>query len=144
MIVSKQSSTTFSDKEQIWADNASSAARSSATSTSAGRRSAATAGQRAADPADRGPVHATAASPGPRKQVGPATDNGINAQPDGCTVRTDSTGNVYVFGIGVPRAAAEFEMMYKSTDGGAHFGPAARWSRPSCRRASSTRRSVAR
>src|SRR5260370_5105233 len=56
-------------------------------------------------------------------QVGPATDNGINSQPDGCTVRTDSHGNVYVFGVG-KRGGVSFEMMYKSTDGGGHFtGP---------------------
>jgi hypothetical protein len=58
-----------------------------------------------------------------QKQVGPATDNGINSQPDGCTVRTDSHGNVYVFGVG-NRGGTAYEMMYKSTDGGAHFtGP---------------------
>src|SRR5260370_9928463 len=58
-----------------------------------------------------------------QKQVGPATDNGINSQPDGCTVRTDSHGNVYVFGVG-KRGGVSFEMMYKSSDGGAHFtGP---------------------
>jgi hypothetical protein len=59
-----------------------------------------------------------------QKQVGPATSNGINSQPDGCTIRTDSHGNVYVFGVGT-RGGTSFEMMYKSTDGGAHFtGPA--------------------
>jgi hypothetical protein len=54
-------------------------------------------------------------------QVGPATDNGINQQPDGCTVRTDSQGNVFVFGIAV-RRGTNYEAMYRSTDGGAHFG----------------------
>src|SRR5207245_2380556 len=58
-------------------------------------------------------------------QVGPATSNGINQQPDGCTVRTDSTGNVYVFGVGV-RGGTSLQLMYKSTDGGAHWvGPTA-------------------
>ena len=57
------------------------------------------------------------------RQVGPATDNRNNAQADGCTVRTDSRGNVYVFGIGV-RGGRSVQMMYKSADGGAHFaGP---------------------
>jgi len=60
-----------------------------------------------------------------QKQVGPATSNGVNSQPDGCTVRTDSHGNLYVFGVG-SRGGTSFEMMYKSTDGGAHFtGPGA-------------------
>src|SRR5205814_4881253 len=53
------------------------------------------------------------------KQVGPASDNGLNGQPDGCTVR--SNGNVYVFGIAT-RQGTSYETMYKSTDGGAHFG----------------------
>jgi hypothetical protein len=59
------------------------------------------------------------------KQVSPATDNGRFAQPDGCTVRTDSAGNVYVFGIGTPNGTTTSgEVMYRSTDGGAHFsGP---------------------
>ena len=58
-------------------------------------------------------------------QVGPATDNGINTQPDGCTVRTDSRGNAYVFGIGT-RNGHSVQMMYRSTDGGKHWaGPSA-------------------
>jgi hypothetical protein len=57
------------------------------------------------------------------KQVGPATDNGINQQADGCTIRTDSHGNVYVFGMGV-RGGQQYQLMYRSTDGGAHWkGP---------------------
>lgn len=44
------------------------------------------------------------------KQVAPATDNGISSQPDGCTIRTDSHGNVYVFGVG-SRRGVSFEMM---------------------------------
>ena len=57
------------------------------------------------------------------KQVGPATDNANAAQPDGCTVRTDSSGNAYVFGVG-SRKGQSVQMMYRSTDGGAHWkGP---------------------
>ena len=36
-------------------------------------------------------------------------------------MRTDSRGNVYVFGI-TTRQGTSYETMYKSTDGGAHFG----------------------
>jgi hypothetical protein len=55
--------------------------------------------------------------------VGPASDNRNNAQADGCSVRTDSAGTVYVFGVGT-RAGRTVQMMYRSTDGGAHFaGP---------------------
>ncbi len=56
-------------------------------------------------------------------QVGPAAHNGVNTQPDGCVVRTDSAGNVYVFGVGT-RLGTNYQMMYRSTDGGAHWtGP---------------------
>jgi hypothetical protein len=120
VLVSRQSSTTFSDKEQIWADNAASSPHfgnayvcwASFKSNSHGH-------------AFPTPLNIARSSDGGTtwtvRQVGPATDNGINQQPDGCTVRTDSHGNVYVFGIAA-RRGSEFEAMYKSTDGGAHFG----------------------
>src|SRR6266498_5982672 len=44
-------------------------------------------------------------------QVGPATNNGIQGQPDGCVVRTDSQGNAYVFGVGL-RNGVRLQMMY--------------------------------
>src|SRR5438309_320100 len=46
------------------------------------------------------------------------------AQPlDGCTIRTDSRGNVYVFGIGTdPATKLNFEYMVPSTDGGQNWG----------------------
>src|SRR5712691_10789279 len=50
-------------------------------------------------------------------QVTPASDNGINTQPDGCTVRTDSHGGVYVFGVAT-RLGQAFETMKPSFDGG--------------------------
>jgi hypothetical protein len=120
VLVSRQSSTTFSDKEQIWADNAASspffgnvyACWASFRSNSHGQAlpTPLIVG-RSSDGGVTWTVH----------QVGPATDNGNNQQPDGCTVRSDSHGNVYVFGIAA-RGGSEFEAMYKSTDGGAHFG----------------------
>jgi hypothetical protein len=123
VLISKQSATTFSDKEQIWADNAQSSpffgdvyvCWASFRSNSQGN-------------ALPTPLIVARSSDGgstwTQNQVGPASDNGINSQPDGCTVRTDSHGNVYVFGVGA-RGGVSFEMMYKSTDGGAHFtGPA--------------------
>ena len=119
-IISKQSSTTFSDKEQIWADNAASSrffgnvyvCWASFRSNSHGQ--ALPTPLTVARSSDGGATWTT-------NQVGPATDNGIAAQPDGCTVRTDSKGNVYVFGIAA-RNGSEFQAMYRSTDGGAHFG----------------------
>jgi hypothetical protein len=122
VIVSKQSSTTFSDKEQIWADNAASSPHFGsvyvcwASFRSNSKGNALPTPLTVARSTDGGLTWTT-------KQVGPAADNGIQGQPDGCTVRTDSTGNVYVFGIGA-RGGQELQMMYKSTDGGAHFtGP---------------------
>lgn len=122
VIISKQSSTTFSDKEQIWADNASN-------SPFFGRVYVCWASFRGQEKGNALPVPLTVATSTDggtswtTRQVGPATSNGINSQPDGCTVRTDSTGAVYVFGVGT-RKGTNFQMMYRSTDGGAHFkGP---------------------
>ena len=78
------------------------AARSSATSTSAGRASAAMSKGNALPVPLIVARSADGGSTWTQKQVGPATSNGINSQPDGCTVRTDSHGNVYVFGVGSP------------------------------------------
>ena len=122
VVISRQSSTTFSDKEQIWADNAQSSPFFGhvyvcwASFGSQEKGHALPTPLIVARSADGGGTWV-------RQQVGPATDNGINSQPDGCTVRTDSHGNVYVFGVG-KRGGTSFEMMYKSTDGGVHFtGP---------------------
>ena len=123
VLISKQSSTTFSDKEQVWADNAQS-------SPFFGNVYVCWASFRGQEKGNALPVplivarSADGGSTWTQKQVGPATSNGVNSQPDGCTVRTDSHGNVYVFGVGA-RGGTSFQMMYKSTDGGAHFtGPA--------------------
>jgi hypothetical protein len=117
VLISRQSATTFSDKEQLWVDNA-------ATSPFFGRVYVCWADFRSdsfglalptplnvgvsADGGDTWTVH----------QVTPATDNGINTQPDGCTVRTDSHGVVYVFGVAT-RLGQAFEAMKSSLDGGA-------------------------
>lgn len=122
VLISKQSSTTFSDKEQVWADNAASSRFFGnvyvcwASFRSNSRGNALPTPLIVARSTDGGTTWTS-------KQVGPATDNGINTQPDGCTVRTDSHGNVYVFGIAT-RGGRQFQTMYRSTDGGAH------WSRP--------------
>ncbi len=122
VVISKQSSTTFSDKEQIWADNAQTSPFFGHVYVCWASFGSNSHGQALPTPL----IVARSADGGStwvQKQVGPATDNGINSQPDGCTVRTDSHGNVYVFGVG-NRGGVTYEMMYKSTDGGAHFtGP---------------------
>jgi hypothetical protein len=120
VLISKQSATTFSDKSQIWADNA-------ATSPHFGNVYACWASFRSNSKGHAlpTPLNVSVSSDGGNswttRQVGPAADNGNNSQPDGCTVRTDSKGNVYVFGIAT-RKGASFETMYKSTDGATHFG----------------------
>jgi hypothetical protein len=122
VLISKQSSTTFSDKEQVWADNAASSRYFGnvyvcwASFRSNSHGNAFPTPLIVSRSKDGGATWTT-------KQVGPASDNGINQQADGCTIRTDSQGNVYVFGIGV-RSGKQFQLMYRSTDGGAHWtGP---------------------
>ena len=91
VLISKQSSTTFSDKEQIWADNAASSPHFGnvyvcwASFRSNSRGNALPTPLTVSRSSDGGVTWTT-------KQVGPATDNGVNSQPDGCTVRTDSKG----------------------------------------------------
>jgi hypothetical protein len=123
VVISKQNPTTFSDKSQIWVDNAQS-------SPFFGNVYVCWADFRSNSHGPALPVplmvarSADGGSTWTVKQVGPASSNGINSQPDGCTVRTDSNGNVYVFGVGT-RGGVSYEMMYKSTNGGAQFtGPA--------------------
>jgi hypothetical protein len=128
VIASKQSSTAFSDKEQIWADNASSSPFfGTVYSCYAQFRSNGS--------------HKNGNSPTPltvlvsrdggttwsSNQLVPAgTDpNSNNASGfgiSGCTVRTDSNGAAYVFGErfaqGPPLPTHSEHVMFKSTDGG--------------------------
>jgi hypothetical protein len=122
VLASKQSSATFADKEQIWADNASSSpffgnvyvCYASFTGNGA-------APMRVARSSNGGTTWST-------KQVSPAH----NVAPShfgqsGCTIRTDSNGAVYVFweeftSGSLPTIGTHF--MVKSTDGGRS------WTRP--------------
>ena len=121
-VISKQSNTTFSDKEQVYADN-------QANSPFFGRVYVCWASFRSQEKGRALPTPLTVARSADGgdtwtvSQVGPATNNGIQGQPDGCVVRTDSQGNAYVFGVGL-RNGVRLQMMYKSSDGGAHWiGP---------------------
>jgi hypothetical protein len=127
VLVSKQSSATFADKEQVWADNAES-------SDFFGNVYVCYAAFRGAGAAPL--VVATSRNGGDtwaQKQVSPAH----NVAPklfgqSGCTIRTDSTGVVYVFyeelqnptkpSVGFPPAATH--KMVRSLDGGRS------WTRP--------------
>ena len=123
VIVSHQSRTTFSDKEQVWADNASSSQffgnvyicwasfRGQEKS-----RNAAPAPMLVASSSDGGTTWTS-------NLVSPAANN-RNVNPmDGCTVRTDSAGNAYVFGIARGAGSSAFEFMSVSSDGGATWSP---------------------
>ena len=129
VIVSKQSSTTFSDKEQIWADNAES-------SPFFGNVYFCWASFRSVSRGNASPqplVVATSPDGGDTwnvKQVTPASNTPFNPQQgfgrSGCTVRTDSHGVVYVlanqFAVGSPGQGSH--IMIKSFDGGKS------WERP--------------
>ncbi len=129
VLVSKQSATTFSDKEQIWADNAASSpffgnvylCWASFRSLSRGL-------------ASPQPLIVAASTDGgstwTQKQVTPASNNPFNTKQgfgrSGCTVRTDSHGVVYVFAdqfaVGTPGNSSH--IMIRSFDGGKS------WTRP--------------
>jgi len=123
VLVSKQSSTTFSDKEQIWADNAESspffgncylcwASFRSLSNGNGSPQPLAVATSR--DGGDTWTVN----------QVTPASNNPFNMKQgfgrSGCTVRTDSNGVVYVlanqFAVGMPGQGSH--ILIKSFDGG--------------------------
>jgi hypothetical protein len=121
VIVAKQSSTTFADKEQIWADNAESSAFFGtvyvcwAEFRSNSHGNALPTPLKVATSSDGGATWNV-------KQVSAGTDNGQIQSPDGCTVRTDSTGVVYVFGVASDvKTKQKFEVMYRSFDGGKHW-----------------------
>lgn len=118
VLVSKQSSTTFSDKEQIWADNA-------ASSPFFGNVYVCWADFRSASSvASPAPMQVAVSRDGgdtwTQQQVTPAANNTQRSPMDGCTVRTDSHGTAYVFGIG-SFDSTNFEYVSISTDGGASW-----------------------
>ncbi len=129
VIVTKQSSTTFSDKEQIWADNA-------ASSPFFGNAYLCLASFRSDSHGNASPqplLVATSTDGGAtwtQKQVTSASNNPFNTKQgfgrSGCTVRTDSHGVVYVFanqfGVGTPGNSSH--ILVKSLDGGKS------WTRP--------------
>jgi hypothetical protein len=122
VIVSKQNSALFSDKEQVWADNASS-------SPFFGHTYICSAAFRSVPSRSQPLVVATSADGGDSwttHQVTPATNNTSSANGfgrSGCTIRTDSNGVAYVFAYqfaaGTPGNGVQ--LMAKSVDGGLHW-----------------------
>jgi len=125
VVISRQSNTTFSDKSQIWADNA----QSSPFFGTVYVCWAAFVGQEKGNAAPAPLQVATSHDGGntwTQRQISAAANNGQRNPPDGCTIRTDSRGNAYVFGVGsVPSAGGQaFELLSQSANGGQT------WSRP--------------
>jgi hypothetical protein len=122
-IISRQSSATFSDKEQIWADNASSSPFFGTVyvcwAAFMGQErspNALPAGLQVAVSRDGGDTWK-------QHPIGSAANNGQKNPLDGCTIRTDSHGRAYVFGIGTKSQANHqpFELMSTSSNGGASW-----------------------
>jgi hypothetical protein len=129
VIVTKQSATTFSDKEQIWADNASSSPFFGHVYVCLASFRSLSSGLALPQPL----LAATSTDGGDNwtiKQVTSASNNPFNTKQgfgrSGCTIRTDSNGVVYIFAnqfaVGTPGYGAH--IMIKSYDGGSS------WTRP--------------
>src|SRR6266540_2418995 len=122
VIVSKQNSALFSDKEQVWADNASS-------SPFFGNAYICYGAFRSPPGVSQPLIVATSTNGGDtwtNHQITPATNNTSSKNGfgrSGCTIRTDSHGVAYVFafqfGSGLPGVGQQ--LMATSTDGGAHW-----------------------
>src|SRR5438477_2223687 len=126
VIVSKQvSQTIFSDKEQIWADNASSSPFFGTVYVCW----AAFRGQEKGNAAPA-PLQVAVSTDGgdtwTQHQIGASANNSQRNPMDGCTIRTASDGAAYVFGVGTLSSSGKdaFEFMSRSTDGGST------WSKP--------------
>src|SRR5512138_3578730 len=118
VLVTKQASSTFSDKEQIWADNA-------ASSPFFGNVYVCWASFRGQEKGNAAPaplmvaVSSDGGNTWTEHQVSPAANNSQRNPMDGCTVRTDSQGAAYVFGVGtLPKGKQAFEFLVRSFDGG--------------------------
>ena len=119
VIVSQQSTTTFSDKEQVWADNASSSPFFGtvyvcwADFVGQEKGNAAPAGLQVGVSRDGGNTWS-------EHPIGASANNRNRNPLDGCTIRTDSNGNAYVFGIGTSSSGGKqsFEMLSVSSNGG--------------------------
>jgi hypothetical protein len=120
VIATKQSSTTFSDKEAVWADNARSSDHFGNVYLcythfrSAGSEPEPIFFNRSTDGGE---------TFGKAYHLSPAYNSSANPGRQGCAVRTDSEGNVYATWEDTVRKRSVFRMAV-STDGGKSFGKA--------------------